>query len=131
MTVDGEESNIAIKEFIDGFFLCKDDKNKQKELIEEKPDSVIEATGLLFGDVVLAGLVEQISSIAEISPPEWVFESAFYFDEPVFTSRNLEIQKMDVLDTPSFYSTRNLFCGNRFVSAMYNKNRRSESLQNL
>lgn len=123
-----EEMYIAIKEFEDGFFLAEHDPKLQASLIAEKPRSINDATGFMFTDVLLAGLIEHIAFLADIEAPKWVFDKEYYFDEPVFTSRNPEIQKIDFVECDIFYSSRNLYCG-KMVSEIYKRKARIKAEQ--
>ena len=119
---NGEKVNIAIKEFIDGFFLNQE-KHFQASLIQEEFKlNEIENHKLICISTV--AVVEQVADIAGIPSPEWCKKEYYYFDEPFFPTKNKELQKIYFAEAPIFCRNRNLFC-NRLISVFHTKKKKS------
>jgi len=115
ITSKDTQYNIALKEFIDGYFLEKD-MNERQKLVWEEPELI----GIPVLDVLIGGLVEQITDVSSIVAPGWINKESRRFEEPTYTTKNKELQKIYFDEAPIFYRSRNLFCG-RVVSKFHIK----------
>lgn len=112
--VTGEEDfPFAIKEFLDGFKIAGS-SDKRAELISEKPAEILLEDLYMsrnFYDVLIAGIVSEIAFCSGLERPSWTNADIYYLSEPEYTTQNLEKRELYFVETPSFYSERNLFCG--------------------
>lgn len=119
---NGEKTNIAIKEFIDGFFLNQDPDFQASLIQEEFELAEIENHKLI--SISTVAVVEQVADIAGIPAPDWCKKPYYYFDEPFFTTKNKELQNIYFDEAPIFCRNRNLFC-NRLISVFHTKKKKS------
>jgi hypothetical protein len=113
----GEDFSFALKEFMDGISLTRD----KQHLISEQPAFLVCESPYLddnVHNVLLAGIADEMTFRFNLDRPSWLAESHYSYKEPVFTSSdNPEKRALLLIETPSFYRARNLFCGKIFNDA--------------
>ena len=77
------------------------------QTIEEEP----QRTGIVFLDVWLAGAAEYLAQQHGLSIPAWCLAKWRFLDQPLFISSGERAKSLALVETPSAFRRRNLFCG--------------------
>ena len=67
-------------------------------------------TGNLLTDVWIAGLAEHLAQCVDEAPPAWCLQQNYFLEEPVFFGGD-NFRAIALVETPSAWRRRNLFCG--------------------
>jgi hypothetical protein len=105
-----------IKEFVHGFGLDDMGRISRFELIKDEPDfnaqpCIHEIQGYCITPTLLVSTIEHLCDIYDVRKPEWIFRSDYILPEAVFANANPKVQKIDYIETPTYYRKRNLYCG--------------------
>jgi hypothetical protein len=112
--------NHVIKEFMDGVWLADD----KQSLIEEQPDYVCINDKFCPDEAynaLLAGITDEMVVRFNLNRPDWVTLPQYTLDKPYFYCPDNPARRAILLvETPSFYRARNLFCGKVFLEKLGN-----------
>lgn len=98
-----ESINFARSHLLDDFYKTHD--------VSLVSDSILDLQNLTISEKsLLAATVDEICSMNNIDPPNWVFDPSTYLDEPVFAMNARGPLRIILLqESPCWYRSRNLF----------------------
>lgn len=103
----GEPETVVIKEFIDNWKVTR-----SPMAFESPPDM----TGSPIIDTWVAGAAEALAFKLSMPPPAWSEAPERFLPEPVFLRNSPGGRMTELLETPSYFRRRNLFCGRSHLS---------------
>ena len=101
----------AYNTFLDEFRSCS---NKEELIQPPRTTVLIEKENLC----ILVAAVHKLANEANITVPDWVFDSKYILEEPIFAfdTEDKDFQDMLVKDTPIEFASRNIFYGPKVTS---------------
>jgi hypothetical protein len=106
---EGEDSfSVASKTFVDAICHPENaDPSVQAAMIEQEPA----ITGRPRIDIHLAAAAEDIALRNGLEIPAWALKSTRFAAQPILFGSSPMLQEINLVQTPSAWRRRNLFCG--------------------